>query len=66
MALRFRNAIAHRYEPDKYEADDEAMAIYSRRPDIERCNTSIARYVWLPVEISDGKMQIKWHDKWTY
>lgn len=66
MALRFRNAIAHRYEPDKYKADDEAMAIYGMRPDLERCNTSIARYVWLPVEFEDEKMVIKWYDSWTY
>ncbi|MCR5143750.1 MAG: family 43 glycosylhydrolase [Lachnospiraceae bacterium] len=66
MALRFRTAIASRYEPDKYEKDDEAMAVYNARPDIERCNTSVSRYVWLPVEFVGEKMVIKWYDSWKY
>lgn len=27
-------------------------------------NTSIARYVWLPVEWNGNKPVIRWHDKW--
>lgn len=66
IALRFRNAIAHRYEPDSYPADDEALALYVARPDLERCNTSKSRYIWLPVSFENGRMQITWHDHWQY
>ena len=27
-------------------------------------NTSIAEYVWLPIEFEDGMPKIKWYDKW--
>lgn len=27
-------------------------------------NTSIARYVWLPIEWQDGKPMVRWHDEW--
>ncbi len=29
-------------------------------------NTSIARYVWLPVVIEDGKPVIRWYDNWKW
>ena len=27
-------------------------------------NTSVARYVWLPIEWEGGKPVIRWHDEW--
>ena len=34
--------------------------------DYTKKNTSIADYVWLPIEFENGKPIIKWYDKWCW
>ena len=59
-----RRAIACKYEPDKYQATEEEKAMFAARPDLERADTSIADYVWLPVIFDNQKPKIKWFDSW--
>ena len=37
----------------------------SGKPIIHTENTSIARYVWLPIEWDGEKPLVRWHDEWT-
>ena len=59
-----RRVIASRYQPDKYQASQEERDQFQARPDLERCNTAISTYVWLPVQMENGKPQIAWKDHW--
>lgn len=59
-----RRVIASRYQPDVYQASQEERECFQARPDLERCNTSISTYVWLPVQIVDGMPRIFWKDHW--
>lgn len=36
----------------------------SGKKSVHLVNTSIARYVWLPIEWENGKPAIRWHDEW--
>lgn len=59
-----RRVIASRYQPDVYQASREERELFQARPDLERCNTSISTYVWLPVQMVDGMPRIFWKDHW--
>lgn len=59
-----RRVIASRYRPDVYHASQEEREHFQARPDLERCNTSISTYIWLPVQMADGMPQISWKDHW--
>lgn len=59
-----RRVIASRYQPDVYQATQQEQERFQARPDLERCNTSISTYVWLPVQMADGIPQIFWKDHW--
>lgn len=59
-----RRVIASRYQPEKYQATQQEREQFQARPDLERCNTSISTYVWLPLRVIDGMPQIVWKDHW--
>lgn len=57
-------ALASRYEPDKYQASPEERREVMESPMLENVNTSIADYVWLPLEFDGERVMIKWQDEW--
>ena len=63
-ALAVRRAIGSKYMPDRFQATAEDHAYLNARPDLERANTRIADYVWLPVHFVNEQICIAWHDTW--
>jgi hypothetical protein len=48
------------------EDSDELEALGARaEPDLEHANTSIARYVWLPIRFDGAIPRIDWTDEWS-
>ncbi len=43
----------------------EEKAMLADMPMMGTANTSVANYVWLPIEFKDDVAKIKWHDEWT-
>lgn len=60
-----RRCIASRYAPERYQATEEEMKEFASAPMLETADTSIADYVWLPVEFDDCHVKIRWQDSWT-
>lgn len=48
----------------KPDRSPKTIASLSRKKMRHMENTSIARYVWLPVEWEGGKPVVRWHDEW--
>lgn len=63
-ALAVRRAIGSKYMPDRFQATAEDHAYFNARPDLERANTSIADYVWLPIRFEGDRVCIEWKDSW--
>ena len=63
-ALAVRRTIGSKYMPDRFQATAEDHAYLNARPDLERANTRIADYVWLPVHFVNEQICIPWHDTW--
>ncbi len=64
LADVFTRVIAGNYEPDKYKAtDDEKKEMYMANK-LDKAYTSVADYVWLPIEWEDQKPVIRWRDEW--
>ena len=68
----FTRTIACNYAPDKYQANDEERAEMYRGNILETANTSVADYVWLPIQLDapceeypNGRVRIEWKDSWT-
>ena len=64
--------IACNYAPDKYQANDEERAEMYRGNILETANTSVADYVWLPIQLDapceeypNGRVCIEWKDSWS-
>lgn len=57
-------AIASR-EDKTIKASEEDMKFLATAPLIANSNTSLANYVWLPIEFEDDKPFIRWYDEWT-
>ena len=57
-------AIAAHYEPKKYHVTAEEQKEVMSSPMLESANTSIADYVWLPLQFDGDKVQIAWFDQW--
>lgn len=50
----------------KYHAKLGEIISLAKLPlDCKKVNTSVSDYVWLPVQIQDGKPIIKWYDEWS-
>ena len=68
----FTRTIACNYAPDKYQANDEERAEMYRGNILETADTSVADYVWLPIQLDapceeypNGRVRIEWKDSWT-
>ena len=57
-------AIAAHYEPERYQVGPEEKKALMDSPMLASANTSIADYVWLPLEFDEEKVSIKWQDEW--
>lgn len=65
LADVFTRVIAGTYDPAHYQATDaERREMYAVNK-MENANTSIADYVWLPIEWENGRPVLRWQDKWT-
>ncbi|MCH3987611.1 MAG: family 43 glycosylhydrolase [Lachnospiraceae bacterium] len=60
-----RRVIASRYDARHYQATEEEKKELATAPMLETADTSIADYVWLPVEFDGCHVRIRWRDKWT-
>lgn len=43
---------------------DEEKKMFAQMPMMGTANTSVANYVWLPIEFDGETLKIKWHDEW--
>ena len=60
-----RRCVASRYDPKHYQATEEEQKELVSAPMLETANTSIADYVWLPLEFDGCRVRIRWQDRWT-
>lgn len=60
-----RRCVASRYDPKHYQATEEEQKELAAAPMLETANTSIADYVWLPLEFDGCRVRIRWQDRWT-
>lgn len=59
-----RRCVASRYDPKHYQATEEEQKELAAAPMMETANTSIADYVWLPLEFDGCRVRIRWQDRW--
>ena len=65
LADVFTRVIAANYDPAHYQAtDDERREMYAANQ-LENADTSIADYVWLPIEWEKGRPVLRWQDSWN-
>lgn len=65
LADVFTRVIAGNYDPAQHRAtDDERREMYAANK-LEEANTSIADYVWLPVEWEGERPVIRWQEAWN-
>lgn len=57
-------SIAAHYEPEKYQVTPEERKEIMNSPMLESANTSVADYVWLPLQFDGENVQIAWMDAW--
>lgn len=65
LADLFTRVIAGAYDPEHYQATDEERREMYAANRLETANTSIADYVWLPIEWEGGRPVLRWRDEWT-
>ncbi len=64
LADVFTRVIAGTYDPERYQAtDDERREMYAANR-LETADTSIADYVWLPIEWENSRPVLRWRDAW--
>lgn len=64
LADVFTRVIAGNFEPARYQATDaERREMYAANK-LEEANTSVANYVWLPVEWQGERPVIRWQNEW--
>lgn len=63
-AKAIRYAVAASTDSKNYSATDEDQAEFRKMPSLERTDTAISDYVWLPVTFVNEMPQICWHDQW--
>ena len=64
LADLFTRVIAGNYDPEHYRATDEEKREMYAANKLETADTSIADYVWLPIEWKDGRPVLRWQDVW--
>ena len=58
-------AIAGSCDPEHYRCTPEEQQLLLSSPLLGSANTSIADYVWLPLQFSGENLEIIWRDRWT-
>lgn len=58
------NFIASRFDKEKYQSKDNDSQTFHSIPRLEKVNTSLANYVWLPVHFDENKAYIEWIEEW--
>ncbi len=64
LADVFTLVIAGNFEPACYQATEEERREMYAFNKLEKANTSVADYVWLPVEWQGERPVLRWHDEW--
>ena len=64
LADIMERAVAKNYRPDQYQITPEEQKLFDESPNLHTANTSRATYVWLPIDFSSGKPEIRWRDEW--
>lgn len=71
LAGVFTRAIASKYDPAHYAATEDEQREMQAGNVLEKANTAIADYVWLPIELSppddahpNGQVRIRWQRVW--
>ena len=64
LADVFTRVIAGTYDPEHYKATDEDRREMYAANQLETADTSIADYVWLPIEWEGDKPVLRWQDHW--
>lgn len=59
-----KRAILAGKEPDKYRITPEEKTEFLKYQTLEKINTSVSDYVWLPVRFEGDKALIEWKDEW--
>lgn len=59
-----RRCISHREQPQAYPVTEEECREFAKIPALERVDTSVADYVWLPVTFEGEQPRIAWYDAW--
>ena len=59
-----RRCVASRYDPEHYQATEEEQAELAASPMLASADTSVADYVWLPLEFEGCRVRIRWQDRW--
>ncbi len=65
LADVFTRVIAGTYDPEHYRATEEERREMYAANKLETANTSIADYVWLPIEWEDEKPVLRWREAWS-
>ena len=65
LADVFTRVIAGTYDPEHYCATDEERREMYAANKLETADTSIANYVWLPIDWQAGRPVLRWRDAWT-
>lgn len=60
----FERAVAAHFDPEHYHVSPKENEEYLNSPMLETANTSKADYVWLPMQIENGKPVIRWYESW--
>lgn len=59
-----KRAILASREPEKYQITPEEKTEFLKYQTLEKINTSVSDYVWLPVRFEGDKALIEWKDEW--
>lgn len=65
MSRLARSGITKATADPRQPLTNDERAVLSRVMALKAVNTSVSRYVWLPITFDDGRPQIEWHDEWT-
>ena len=57
-------SIASHFEPDRYRVSPEEKKALAESPMLASADTSIADYVWLPLEFDGERVSITWKESW--
>ncbi len=60
----FTRVIAGTYDPENYHSTDEEKKEMYAANKLDTANTSVADYVWLPIEWDNDKPVIRWQSEW--